>query len=437
MSLPDKQPPHQPFVKKRAVITGIGIISPIGSEKGEVTRSLKAGRSGVALITLFDASSLPTTIAAEVKDFNPRHLLRGMKVLDLTGDRRVLFANAAALLAVEDAGMAAETLQGSRGGVVLGSGMHLLIPRVEIINAQGISYGSEKEMCARTQGLEETVSAPLWNRACMGTLSVANHFAVKGPCYTVVSACAASSEAVGQSLRIIQRNDADFIITGGYDSMLNPFFMEGFCGLGTMSVQNDTPREAMKPFDRRRDGFVLGEGAGVVILEEYEHALRRGAQIYAEVAGYGTSIDAFSVADPHPEGAGAVLAMSRAIQDAGIAITDVEYINAHGTATLKNDRIETAAIKKVFSEHAYQIPVSSTKSMIGHTVAAAGILELIATVLGMNHDFIPPTINYKTPDPDCDLDYVPNRSREGSFSCALSNSFGFGGQNSSLIIKKV
>jgi 3-oxoacyl-[acyl-carrier-protein] synthase II len=219
--------------------------------------------------------------------------------------------------------------------------------------------------------------------------------------------------------------------------MLNPFFMEGFCGLGTMSAQNDTPREAMKPFDRKRDGFVLGEGAGVIILEEYEHALKRGARIYAEVAGYGTSLDAYSVADPHPEGTGAVLAMSRAIRDAGIAITDVEYINAHGTATMKNDRIETAAIKKVFSDHAYKIPVSSTKSMIGHTVAAAGILELIATVLGMNHDFIPPTINYQNPDPDCDLDYVPNQSREGSFSCALSNSFGFGGQNSSLIIKKV
>jgi 3-oxoacyl-[acyl-carrier-protein] synthase II len=437
MSSPDKHPSNQPFVKKRAVITGIGILSPVGIEKDEVARSLKAGTSGVAPITLFDASSLPTTIAAEVKDFNPQQMLRGAKVLDMTGDRRVLFANASALLAVEDAGLAGEALRSARGGVVLGAGMHSLVPRVEMIHAQGMSFGSEKEMKARAQGLEETANAPLWNRACFGTLSVAKHFAVRGPCYTVVSACAASSEAVGQSLRMIQRNDADFIITGGYDSMLNPFFMEGFCGLGTMSVQNDTPREAMKPFDRRRDGFVLGEGAGVIILEEYEHALRRGATIYAEVAGYGTSLDAYSVADPHPEGTGAVLAMTRAIKDAGIAITDVAYINAHGTATMKNDRIETAAIKKVFSEHAYQIPVSSTKSMIGHTVAAAGILELIATVLGMNHDFIPPTINYQTPDPDCDLDYVPNHARERAFSCALSNSFGFGGQNSTLIIKKV
>ena len=437
MSLPDKHPLNQPFVRKRAVITGIGIISPIGSEKQEVTRSLRMGRSGVAPITLFDASLLPTTIAAEVKDFNPQHLLRGMKVLDMTGDRRVLFANAAALLAVEDAGLSAQTLSADRGGVVFGAGLHPLIPRVETILAQGISYGSEQEMNAMAKGVEESLSAPLWNRACLGTLSVANHYAIKGPCYTVVSACAASSEAVGQSLRIIQRNDADLIITGGYDSMLNPFFMEGFCGLGTMSVQNETPQEAMKPFDRRRDGFVLGEGAGVVILEEYEHALRRGAQIYAEVAGYGTSLDAYSVADPHPEGTGAVLAMSRAIKDAGIATTDVEYINAHGTATIKNDRIETAAIKKVFSDHAYKIPVSSTKSMIGHTVAAAGILELIATVLGMNNDFIPPTINYQNPDPDCDLDYVPNHARDGSFTCALSNSFGFGGQNSTLIIKKV
>jgi len=424
-------------VKKRALITGIGVISPIGSEKHEFTRSLKMGRSGVGPITLFDASPLPTTIAAEVKNFNAHQVLRGMKILEMTEDRRVLFANAAALRAVEDASLPAEALYRRRGGVIFGAGMHAVIPRVEMIVAQGGIYGSKKEMSMQARGLEERVSDPLWNRACLGTLSVAYHYAIKGPCYTVVSACAASSQAVGQALRIIQRSEADFIITGGFDSMLNPFFVEGFCGLGTMSVQNDTPKEAMKPFDRKRDGFVLGEGAGVIVLEEYEHALRRGAHIYAEVAGYGTSLDAYSVADPHPEGTGAVLAMRRAIQDAGIEITDVEYINAHGTATMKNDRIETAAIKKVFSDHAYKIPVSSTKSMIGHTVAAAGTLELIATTLGMENNFIPPTINYQTPDPDCDLDYVPNQSREGSFSCALSNSFGFGGQNSTLIIKKV
>jgi 3-oxoacyl-[acyl-carrier-protein] synthase II len=242
---------------------------------------------------------------------------------------------------------------------------------------------------------------------------------------------------MGQSFRIIQRGDADLILTGGYDSMIFPFAIQGFCSLGTMSSYNEHPQKAMKPFDRKRDGFVLGEGSGVVILEELEHARKRGAKIYAEVAGYGSSLDAYSVADPHPKGSGAILSMKKAIEDAGINPSDIEYINTHGTATVKNDRIETAAIKEVLGDHAYEIPISSTKSMIGHQVAAAGALELIATVLAMDNDFIPPTINYETPDPDCDLDYVPNRAREKPFNSALSNSFGFGGQNSTICIKKV
>jgi 3-oxoacyl-[acyl-carrier-protein] synthase II len=219
--------------------------------------------------------------------------------------------------------------------------------------------------------------------------------------------------------------------------MINAFGVQGFCGLGTMSVHNEQPQKAMKPFDRKRDGFVLGEGAGVLLLEEYEHALKRGAKIYAELIGYGTSLDAYSVADPHPEGTGAVRAMSRAMKDAGIEAAEIDYINAHGTATLKNDKIETAAIKTVLAGHAYKIPVSSTKSMIGHQVAAAGALELITTAVAMDNHFIPPTINYQTPDPACDLDYVPNSAREQVYTCALSNSFGFGGQNSALIIRKI
>jgi 3-oxoacyl-[acyl-carrier-protein] synthase II len=288
-----------------------------------------------------------------------------------------------------------------------------------------------------SQGLQASDHAPLWNRVSLGALSVAQQYSIHGPCYTVVSACAASSEAIGQSFRIIQRDEADLIITGGYDSMINAFGVQGFCGLGTMSSHNEQPQKAMKPFDRKRDGFVLGEGAGVVLLEDYEHALTRGAKIYAELLGYGTSLDAYSVADPHPEGTGAVLAMRRAIKDAGIEVSEIDYINAHGTATLKNDKIETAAIKKVVAEHAYAIPVSSTKSMLGHQVAAAGALELIATAVAMDNHFIPPTINYQTPDPACDLDYVPNSAREQACKCALSNSFGFGGQNSALIIRKI
>jgi 3-oxoacyl-[acyl-carrier-protein] synthase II len=298
-------------------------------------------------------------------------------------------------------------------------------------------YGSREQMRKKSRGLEETKGAPLWNRVSLGALSVAEHYSVKGPCYTVVSACAASSEAIGQAFKLIQRSEADFIIAGGYDSMINPFGVQGFGGLGTMSLHNDQPQKAIKPFDLKRDGFVLGEGAGVIILEEYQHALTRGTQIYAEVIGYGTSLDAYSVADPHPEGTGAIAAMNQALRDAGISAGEIDYINAHGTATIKNDKIETGAIKQVMAERAYEIPVSSTKSMIGHQVAAAGALELIATTLAMDNNFIPPTINYHTPDPDCDLDYVPNEAREQKCSCAISNSFGFGGQNSALIIKKL
>ena len=424
-------------VKKRVVITAIGIVSPIGSEIKDFVHALKTGTSGVGPITLFDASQFPTTIAAEVKDFTPRHLLHGMRILDTTDDRRVLLANCATVLALEDAGLDKKMLSQKRGGVIFGSGIHPLVPPVETTLSHGVVYGSKEKMRTMSQGLQASNHAPLWNRVSLGALSVAQQYSIKGPCYTVVSACAASSEAIGQSFRIIQRDEADLIITGGYDSMINAFGVQGFCGLGTMSVHNEQPQKAMKPFDRKRDGFVLGEGAGVLLLEEYEHALKRGAKIYAELIGYGTSLDAYSVADPHPEGTGAVRAMSRAMKDAGIEAAEIDYINAHGTATLKNDKIETAAIKKVLAGHANKIPVSSTKSMIGHQVAAAGALELITTAVAMDNHFIPPTINYQTPDPACDLDYVPNSAREQVFTCALSNSFGFGGQNSSLIIKKL
>jgi 3-oxoacyl-[acyl-carrier-protein] synthase II len=424
--------------KKRVVITGIGVVSPIGIGKKEFVHSLKTGKSGVTPITLFDASQFPTKIAAEVKDFNPRRILNNRaKILEVTDDRRVLFANCAAALAIEDTKLPEKKLRRIRGGVVFGAGVHPVVPAAETIISQGIVYGSETEMRTLMKGQEESKTAPIWNRVSLGTLSVAQHYGIKGPCYTVVSACAASSQAIGQSFKIIQRGEADLILTGGYDSMIFPFAIQGFCSLGTMSSRNEQPQQAMKPFDRNRDGFVLGEGAGVIILEEFEHALKRGATIYAEMSGYGSSLDAYSVADPHPEGSGAVLSMENAIKDAGIEPLKVDYINAHGTATMKNDKIETAAIKKVFAAHAYEIPVSSTKSMIGHQVAAAGALELIATTLAMDNNFIPPTINYNTPDPACDLDYVPNRARDKSFYNALSNSFGFGGQNSTLIITRL
>ena len=424
-------------MKKRVVITGIGVLSPIGIGKEEFVHSLKAGTSGVGPITLFDASKFPTRIAAEVKDFNPHQMIKEMKILEVTDDRRVLFANCATALAIEDAKLDVKTLSQIKGGVVFGSGIHPVVPSTQTIISHGIIYGSEIEMRTLMNDTAGNEAAPLWNRVSLGAISVAQHYGIKGPCYTVVSACAASSQAIGHSFRIIQRGGADLILSGGYDSMIFSFAIQGFCSLGTMSSHNEQPQKAMKPFDRKRDGFVLGEGAGVVILEEFEHALKRKAKIYAEVMGYGTSLDAYSVADPHPEGSGAVLSMKNAIKDAGIEASEIDYINAHGTATIKNDKIETAAIKKVLAGHAYEIPISSTKSMIGHQVAAAGALELIATTLAMDNNFIPPTINYETPDPECDLDYVPNRAREKSFHSALSNSFGFGGQNSTIIIKKI
>lgn len=423
--------------KKRVVITGIGIVSPIGIGKKEFVHSLQTGKSGVAPITLFDASPFPTRIAAEVKAFNPLQLLQRARILEITDDRRVLFANCASALAMEDTKLSEKKLRQAKGGVIFGAGVHPVVPDTETMVSQGIVYGSEAEMRRLMKGQEETRTAPIWNRVSLGTLSVAQRYGMKGPCYTVVSACAASSQAVGQSFKIIQRGEADLILTGGYDSMIFPFAIQGFCSLGTMSSQNEQPQQAMKPFDRNRDGFVLGEGAGVILLEEFEHALKRGASIYAEISGYGSSLDAYSVADPHPGGSGAMLSMAHAIKDAGIDPKTVDYINAHGTATIKNDKIETAAIKKVFGAHAYEIPVSSTKSMIGHQVAAAGALELIATTLAMENHFIPPTINYNTPDPACDLDYVPNSARDRTFGHALSNSFGFGGQNSTLIITRI
>ncbi len=422
---------------KRVVITGIGIISPIGMGKEDFVHSLKTGTSGAGPITLFDASQFPTRIAAEVKDFNPHHLLKGMRILEITDDRRVLLANCAAAMAIEDAHFTKEMLSGLVGGVIFGSGIHPVVPRVESIISHGIIYGNEAEMRDATSAQEEGEDSPVWNRVSLGAFSVAQQYEIKGPCYTVVSACAASSQAIGQSFKIIQRSRTTFMVTGGYDSVLFPFAIQGFSALGTMSTCNDQPQKAMKPFDKKRDGFVPGEGAGVLVLEEFEHALTRGAKIYAEIVGYGTSLDAHSIAEPHPKGRGAVLSMKNALRDANIDITEIDYINAHGTATIKNDKIETAAIKQVLGDHAYKVPISSTKSMIGHQITAAGALELIATALAMDNNFIPPTINYETPDPECDLDYVPNHAREQSFHCALSNSFGFGGQNATLVIKKI
>jgi 3-oxoacyl-[acyl-carrier-protein] synthase II len=431
-------------MSRHVVITGLGILSPLGIGKEAFRKNLSAGKSGVGPITLFNASALPTRIAAEVKGFNPQGLLSGMEILTFTNDRRTLLAHSACRLALHDSGLNHKGLDENRCGIILGSGIHPLISEKNPVMAWGLeeigqgNYRDWDEFKLRwiENILKGDKNSPKWVPVNLGATTIAHQYGIKGPCYTVVSACAASSQAIGEAYRMIKRGDCDLVITGGYDSMIFPFGVAGFCLLGTMSTRNDEPERAVRPFDLTRDGFVLGEGAGILILEELNHALKRGSPIYGEVIGYGTSVDAYSVADPHPEGAGAILAMQRAIKDANIAVQEVEYINAHGTATIKNDRIETKAVKAVFGSYAAKIPISSSKSLFGHLMGAAGALELIATITGMYHYFLPPTINYEIPDPECDLDYIPNHSREKEIEIALSNSFGFGGQNSTLIIKR-
>jgi 3-oxoacyl-[acyl-carrier-protein] synthase II len=430
-------------LQQETVITGIGVLSPIGTGKREFAEALYAGTSGIDFITLCDASAYPTRFAGEVKGFDPQTQLKGSTLLQHTRERRILFAGAAARLAVEDAHLSAAALPQARTAVILGAGVHPVIPDAEQLISSGLYNAmfhdpapDHTKFSRNTVPDGENRCYPVCNRVNGGALAVAREYKLQGLCYTIISACAAATQAIGYAHKIIQRGEADIAICGGYDSMVFNFGVYAFCLLGLMSTRNENPATAMKPFDKHRDGFALGEGAGVLILESRQHARRRGAKTYARLAGYGSSVDAHKVTDPHPEGTGAVIAMEDALRDAGMRPEDIDYINAHGTATPKNDRIETAAIKSVFREHAYRIPVSSTKSMIGHLMAAGGALELIACVLGMEHGFIPPTINYETPDPQCDLDYVPNRARDKSIRTALSNSFGLGGQNASIIICK-
>jgi len=431
--------------KKEVVITGVGVVSPIGTGKDSFCSALYKGTSGIDHITLFDASRFPTTFAGEVRGFDPETLLAGTEVLKATRERRVLMAAGAARQAVDDAGITADDMAEGKGGVILGAGVHPVIPEINRLMSSGIyphlfdddSPEVEKfEHFVEEDGSGENRVYPIYNRANGGTLAVARQYRIAGPSHTVISACAAATQAMGEAYHLIERGELDIALSGGYDSMVFNFGVYAFCLLGLMSTCNENPATAMKPFDLKRDGFALGEGAGVLVFEEKERALKRGATIYAEVAGYGASVDAYKVTDPHPEGTGAAIAMEKALSDAGMRPEEIDYINAHGTATPKNDRIETMAIKKVFGKHAYSVAVSSTKSMIGHLMAAGGALELIATLLGMDTGFIHPTINYETPDPHCDLDYVPNKAREVDFSTALSNSFGLGGQNGSIIVRK-
>jgi len=409
----------------------------MGVEVDKVWDRLKNGESGVGYTTLFKAEKFPTRISAEVRDWDlsqagedPEHWKYA--------SRHTQFAIGAAKQAVQDAGLQDSKFDPTKFGVYLGSGEGQQdFENFSRMMAAGLSGGrTELDVVEFTRtGLE--VLHPMLEmeqEPNMPAAHLASLFDAQGPNANCLTACAASSQAIGEAVEIIRRGDADVMLSGGAHSMIHPFGVTGFNLLTALSTANDEPTKASRPFDRHRDGFILGEGAGMLILEELEHAKARGAKIYGELLGYGSTADAFRITDTHPEGRGATTCLKLALADAGKNLEDIHYINAHGTSTQVNDRVESLAIKHVFGDHAYKVPVSSTKSMMGHLIAAAGATELIVCLMAIRDRVLPPTINYSTPDPDCDLDYVPNVAREAPCDVALSNSFGFGGQNITLIV---
>ncbi|QXM05891.1 beta-ketoacyl-ACP synthase II [Crassaminicella indica] len=410
-------------MKRRVVVTGIGAITPIGIGKESFFQALKEGKSGIGKITKFDAKDFPAQIAGEVKDFEPTDYIDKKEAKRM--DRFTQFAVAAAKLAVDDSQIDLDKINQHRFGVILGSGIG------------GIETFEKEYQKLFNKGPKRVspffIPMMITN---IGAGQVSMAFGAKGPNSTTVTACASSTNAIGDAFKIIQRGDADIMLTGGTEASITPLAVAGFCTMKALSTRNDDPTKASRPFDKDRDGFVMGEGAGMLIIEELEHALARGAHIYAEMVGYGMSADAYHITAPAPEGEGAARAMKNAIDDAQIKPEDIDYINAHGTSTPLNDKNETMGIKTVFGEHAYKLSVSSTKSMTGHLLGGAGAVEAIACVLALTENFIPPTINYTTPDPECDLDYTPNEGRKKEVRYALSNSLGFGGHNATIILKR-
>ena len=409
--------------KRRVVITGVGAVTPVGNTADEFWAALVAGRSGIGSITRFDTTGYATRIAGEVKGFDP------LKYIDKKDERKfdlfLKYAVACAVMAVEDAGLKTDRVDATRFGVLVGSGIG------------GITTLLEQYDILREKGPDRVspffVPMIIINMAS-GVISM--RFGAKGPNSSVVTACATGNHAIGDAMRIIQRGDADVMIAGGAEAIIIPITIAGFCQMKATSTRNDDPTRASRPFDAERDGFVCGEGGGLVVLESLEHARKRDARIYAEVVGYGMAGDAHHLAAPDPEGDGAARAMAAALRDASLEPPGVGYINAHGTSTPYNDKFETIAIKRVFGDHAKKLAVSSTKSMTGHLLGAAGGIEAIATAFALYHGVLPPTMNYEKPDPDCDLDYVPNQARKQDVEVALSNAFGFGGTNATLVLKK-
>ena len=408
---------------RRVVITGIGLVTPLGVGTQKNWEALLSGENGIGPVTRFDISRFATRFAGEIKGFDPLPFIEKKEVRKM--DLFIQYAIVAAQLAVEDSGIAPAALEGDRTGVCVGSGIG------------GIGSLEETHKVLLEKGPDRVspffLIQTIINEAA-GQISI--KYQAKGPNTATVTACSTGTHAIGDSFRMIARGEADIMFAGGAESPITPLGMAGFCALKALSERNDEPAKASRPFDARRDGFVMGEGAGIIILEDLEHALARGARIYAEVAGYGMTSDADHVTAPAPDGDGAVRVMLRALADAGARPEDVGYINAHGTSTPFNDKTETLAIKKAFGEHALKIGVSSTKSMMGHLLGAAGGVEAGITALCLKHQIMTPTINYEFPDPDCDLDYVPNAARPAEIVCALSNSFGFGGTNGALLFRR-
>lgn len=420
---------------RRIVITGMGIVSPLGSGLEAFTEGLRAGRSGVRPITLFDPAGFPTRFAGEVDGFGPASAHPDREPGVEPGDRKTRLGRVAVEMAMEDAGLeAAPPTRPESCGVSMGVGVGESGPPADLARWARTEGSADEVLCRDAEALSPEnalVNPP--NRLARLT---ASRYGFSGPCYTNVANCAAGTVAVGTAMRSIAKGEADLFIAGGADSMISPLLLAGFCALGALSERNEDPCGASRPFDRRRDGFILGEGAGMVVVEELGHARARGARIYAELAGFGTSLDAFRPTDPPPDGMGAIRAMGAAIADARLTPARIDHINAHGTSTVQNDRIEALAIREVFGERTAELPVCSTKSMMGHLIAAAGAVELIACVQSLVGQVLFPTINQEAPDPECGLDTVPNRARPAAVETILSNSFGFGGQNACLVVQR-
>ena len=407
----------------RVVITGVGLVTPIGIGKEEFWQSLIQGKSGIDKISYFDTSEYPTKIAAEVKNFNYMNFISPKEANRM--DKSTQFSIVSAMLALEDSELEITEINSHSTGVIIGSGIG------------GIGTFEKQHKILLENGPRRV--SPFFVPMMISNISageIAIKIGAKGPNGVITTACASSTHAIGIAFKLLQQGDAQIILSGGTEAAISPMALAGFCKMKALSVQNNEPSRASRPFDSERDGFIMGEGAGILILETLKHAKNRNANIYAEILGFGMTADAYHITAPAPNGEGAIKAMEIALTNAKISPSKIDYINAHGTSTPLNDKLETLAIKKVFGKHAYDLKISSNKSMTGHMLGASGGVEAIATALTIKNNIIPPTINYNSPDPECDLDYTPNKSKNGVVNYAISNSFGFGGHNGVIILGK-